>query len=330
MNNKVLLRVENLKKWFPLRRSIKEIILREPVKYVRAVDGISFHINQAEIFGLAGESGSGKTTTGKLLLRLYEPDGGKILFDGKDLLQVPRKEFKPYRKKMQIIYQDPYGSLNPRMKVKDIVMEPLNYLEPDLGYDEKLERVIKTLEEVKLIPIEDFIEKFPHQLSGGQRQRVAIARAIVVKPKFIVADEPVSMLDVSVRAGILNLLMDLRKDLNVSFLYITHDLATAGYVTDRLAIMYLGKIVEMGATDKILTEPMHPYTQALISAVPEPDPERKIAAIIKGEIPSPINIPKGCRFKTRCPFADKCPYKDKEPPLIEVEPGRWVACWLYA
>mgnify|MGYP000713438412 CR=1 FL=1 len=330
MNNKVLLRVENLKKWFPLRRSIKEIILREPVKYVRAVDGISFHINQAEIFGLAGESGSGKTTTGKLLLRLYEPDGGKILFDGKDLLQVPRKEFKPYRKKMQIIYQDPYGSLNPRMKVKDIVMEPLNYLEPDLGYDEKLERVIKTLEEVKLIPIEDFIEKFPHQLSGGQRQRVAIARAIVVKPKFIVADEPVSMLDVSVRAGILNLLMDLRKDLNVSFLYITHDLATAGYVTDRLAIMYLGKIVEMGATDKILTEPMHPYTQALISAVPEPDPERKIAAIIKGEIPSPINIPKGCRFKTRCPFADKCPYKDKEPPLIEVERGRWVACWLYA
>jgi len=330
VNNKVLLRVENLKKWFPLRRSIKEIILREPVKYVRAVDGISFHINQAEIFGLAGESGSGKTTTGKLLLRLYEPDGGKILFDGKDLLQVPRKEFKPYRKKMQIIYQDPYGSLNPRMKVKDIVMEPLNYLEPDLGYDEKLERVIKTLEEVKLIPIEDFIEKFPHQLSGGQRQRVAIARAIVVKPKFIVADEPVSMLDVSVRAGILNLLMDLRKDLNVSFLYITHDLATAGYVTDRLAIMYLGKIVEMGATDKILTEPMHPYTQALISAVPEPDPERKIAAIIKGEIPSPINIPKGCRFKTRCPFADKCPYKDKEPPLIEVERGRWVACWLYA
>ncbi len=329
--NDVLIRAVNLKKWFPQRRSLTEIIMRKPPKYVRAVDGISFEIKKKEIFGLVGESGSGKTTTGRLLLRLIEPDpGSQIFFDGIDILSIPESKFKPFRKKMQIIHQDPYGSLNPRMKVRDIIAEPLEYLEPELSSDERLERVVRALEDVKLTPVDMFIEKYPHQLSGGQRQRVAIARALIVNPQFIVADEPVSMLDVSVRAGILNLLLDLREKRGIAFLYITHDLATAGYITDRIAVMYLGKILELGPTEEVLLNPIHPYTRALIAAVPEPDPDiKKERPPLLGEIPSALNIPSGCRFRTRCPFADQCPLaKKKEPELVEVKKGHWVACHL--
>ncbi len=333
MSQDLLLDIRNLKKWFPLRRSIADIIARRPPLYVRAVDGITFNIKKKEIFGLVGESGSGKTTTGKTILRLYEPTAGEIIFhengEKVDLAKIPIKKFKPYRKKMQIIYQDPYGSLNPRMRVRDIIAEPLEYLAPELSADERLERVIETLEMVRLTPVEEFLNKFPHQLSGGQRQRVAIARAIILRPKFIVADEPVAMIDVSMRAGILNLLLEMREKLGISFLYITHDLATAGYVTDRIAVMYLGKIMEMGASDEVLLEPLHPYSQALISAVPEPDPTiKKKRILLRGEIPSAIMIPKGCRFWPRCPKAmDIC--KKKEPEFKEVSSGRFIACHLY-
>ncbi|MGQ4894495.1 MAG: ABC transporter ATP-binding protein [Candidatus Njordarchaeia archaeon] len=328
--NEILFDIKDLKKLFPVRRSLLDVLKKRPRLYVHAVDGITFNIKRKEIFGLVGESGSGKTTTGKVLIRLYEPTGGEIWFkdneDKVDLAKLSPKYLKPYRKKLQIIYQDPYGSLNPRMRIRDIIEEPLLYLEPELDSSGRLERVHKVMEQVRLTPIEEFINKFPHQLSGGQRQRVAIARAIVVNPDFVVADEPVSMLDVSVRAGILNLLLEMREKMGITFLYITHDLATAGYITDRIGVMYLGKLVEIGPTEKVLLEPYHPYTKALISAIPEPDPtlKRKRMAI-KGEIPSAVLIPTGCRFWPRCPYAkDIC--KEVEPELVEIEPNHFVAC----
>jgi len=331
---KILMEVRNLRKWFPVRRTIGDVIKRRPRLWVRAVDGISFNIMKREIFGLVGESGSGKTTTGKLLIRLWDPDEGRILYhtNGKvvDLAELSSKELKPWRKKLQIIYQDPYGSLNPRMTVREQLMEPLRFLEPDLPLEEKEEKIVRALERVRLVPVEEFINKYPHQLSGGQRQRVAVARAIIVEPEFLVADEPVSMIDVSMRAGILHLLLRMRDELGLAILYITHDLATAGYLTDRIAVMYLGKIFEIGPAEKVLMEPLHPYSQALISAVPVPDPTvKKERVILKGEIPSPIFIPEGCRFWPRCPKAfDRC--RKEVPELREVEPGRFVACHLYS
>ncbi|MEX2690608.1 MAG: ABC transporter ATP-binding protein [Candidatus Njordarchaeum guaymaensis] len=328
--NEILFDIKDLKKLFPVRRSLLDVLKKRPRLYVHAVDGITFNIKRKEIFGLVGESGSGKTTTGKVLIRLYEPTGGEIWFkdneDKVDLAKLSPKYLKPYRKKLQIIYQDPYGSLNPRMRIRDIIEEPLLYLEPELDSSGRLERVHKVMEQVRLTPIEEFINKFPHQLSGGQRQRVAIARAIVVNPDFVVADEPVSMLDVSVRAGILNLLLEMREKMGITFLYITHDLATAGYITDRIGVMYLGKLVEIGPTEKVLLEPYHPYTKALISAIPEPDPTLKRKRItIKGEIPSAVLIPTGCRFWPRCPYAkDIC--KEVEPELVEIETNHFVAC----
>ncbi len=331
--NETLIKVKNLRKWFPVKRSIADVIKRKPRLWVRAVDGISFEIKKREIFGLVGESGSGKTTTGKLLIRLLDPDTGSILYreDGNtvNLATLHTKELKPWRKKLQIIYQDPYGSLNPRMTVKELLMEPLRFLEPDLTEEERTERVIRALKRVRLTPVEEFIGKYPHQLSGGQRQRVAVARAIIVEPEFIVADEPVSMIDVSMRAGILHLLLRMRDELGLTILYITHDLSTAGYLTDRIAVMYLAKIMEVGLAEEVLTKPLHPYSQALTSAVPVPDPTyKKERIILKGEIPSPIFIPTGCRFWPRCPKAfDRC--RREEPQLKEVEPNRWVACHLY-
>ncbi len=332
-SNETLIEVKNLRKWFPVKRSIADVIKRRPRLWVRAVDGISFTIKKREIFGLVGESGSGKTTTGKLLIRLLDPDTGSIVFrengNPVNLATLSPKELKPWRKKLQIIYQDPYGSLNPRMTVKELLMEPLRFLEPDLSEEERMERVVRALKRVRLTPVEEFIVKYPHQLSGGQRQRVAVARAIIVEPEFIVADEPVSMIDVSMRAGILHLLLRMRDELGLTILYITHDLSTAGYLTDRIAVMYLGKIMEIGPAEKVLTDPLHPYSQALISAVPVPDPTaKKERILLKGEIPSPIFIPRGCRFWPRCPKAfDRC--RREEPKLKEVEPGRWVACHLY-
>lgn len=324
-----IVRVENLRKWFPVRMGFWETLLTRKQLFVRAVDGVSFEIKKAEIFGLAGESGSGKTTTGRLVLKLIDPTSGKIFFEGKDLAPLSEKEMKPVRKRMQIVFQDPYESLNPRMTIADIMAEPLRIQK--IGSEEDIEkRVHQALENVQLVPPEEFLFRFPHELSGGQRQRVATGRALVLDPSFIVADEPVSMLDVSIRAEVLNLMVDLVKKFGVSFLYITHDLALARHICDRIAIMYLGKIMEKGTAEQVILEPLHPYTQALISAVPVPDPESaRVEVVITGEIPSPINPPPGCRFHTRCPVVVGEICRTKEPQLVDVGNGHMVACHLY-
>ncbi len=356
-----ILDVQDLHVWFPVRRGFIETILGKAKLFVRAVDGISFDLREREIFCLVGESGCGKTTTGKSLLRLVPITKGKALFkprketlkelekrgvnpsDGGwvELFNLPEKKYKPIRRDIQMIYQDPYGSLNPRFRVKDILEEPL--LVHDIGgsKEERMELIMKTLERVKLTPASDFVDRYPHQLSGGQRQRVAVARAIISNPRLVVADEPVSMLDVSIRAEILEVLLNLRKELGMSYIFITHDLAIARYICDRIAVMYLGKIVEMGEARELIAEPLHPYTKALIAAIPDPDPKNRIGyryLPIKGEVPNAINIPPGCRFHPRCiPYEedvkaggelkDLCP--KREPPLVDVGNGRKVACWLH-
>lgn len=322
-----LVKVEDLKKWFPVTAGFFTTIFSRKQLFLRAVDGVSFEIRRGEVFGLAGESGSGKTTTGRLILKLIEPSGGKIYFEGKDITTSSEKELKRIRRKMQIIFQDPYESLNPRMTIRNIVAEPLDV--QGLG-SESEDRVRKVLEDVELIPAEEFLHRFPHELSGGQRQRVAVARALVLDPGFIVADEPVSMLDVSIRAEVLNLMLNLVKKFNLSLLYITHDLALARHMCDRIAVMYLGKIMEIASAEKIVYEPLHPYTKALILAVPVPDPTSdRSQLVIKGEIPSPVNPPAGCRFHTRCPVMIGEICRTKEPPLIEVGHDHYVACHLH-
>jgi peptide/nickel transport system ATP-binding protein len=326
-----IIRAVNLKKWFPLKLGFFKTLISKTPLFVKAVDGVSFNIKKGEIFGLAGESGSGKTTTGRLLLRLIEPTYGQIFFKGKEITRLSVNEQLPLRREMQIIFQDPYESLNPRMTVSDIISEPLRVLGISSNEKEIEDLIYKVLRDVKLTPPDEFLFRYPHELSGGQRQRVAIARAFVTNPSFIVADEPVSMLDVSIRAEILNIMLDLARRNNVSFLYITHDLALARHMCDRIAIMYLGKIVELGETEKIIFEPLHPYTKALLEAVPIPDPDVKRGeVVIKGEIPSPINPPKGCRFHTRCPsyLGDIC--ATKRPRLIDVGNRHYVACHLYS
>lgn len=329
MMSESLIKVENLKKWFPLRMGFFQSFLSQRALFVHAIDGISFDVKRGEIFGLAGESGSGKTTTGRILLKLDEATDGKIFFEGKDVTFVREKDFKIIRRKLQIIFQDPYESLNPLMTIRSIVEEPL-VVQGLVGKDME-ERVYKALEDVEMIPADEYLFRYPHELSGGQRQRVAVARALVLGPEFVVADEPVSMLDVSIRAEVLNLMVDLREKRNVSFLYITHDLALARHICDRLAVMYLGKIMEMSDVDQLVNEPLHPYTQALISAVPVPDPtSRRVDVQVKGEIPSPVNPPPGCRFHTRCPqyIGDIC--RTVEPRLTEIRKGHFVACHLYS
>jgi oligopeptide/dipeptide ABC transporter ATP-binding protein len=325
-----ILEVTNLKKWFPVRIGFWETLVSRKKLFVRAVDGISFGIRKGEIFGLCGESGSGKTTTGRLVLKLVEPTSGEIFFEGKDISKVPEKQLKPLRRKMQLIFQDPYESLNPRMMINDIVAEPLR-VQGMANEEEMPEKVSKALEDVELVPPEEFLFRFPHELSGGQRQRVAVARSLILGPDFIVADEPVSMLDVSIRAEVLNLMINLVNKYQVSFLFITHDLALSRHICDRLAVLYLGKVMEKGDVERIVNEPLHPYTQALMRAVPVPDPtSRRTEVMVKGEIPSPINPPSGCRFHTRCPsyIGDIC--RTKEPPLIDLGKDHFVACHLHS
>jgi peptide/nickel transport system ATP-binding protein len=326
-----ILNVQNLRKYFDIRLGFFGSILRRQRLFVKAVDDISFSIKKGEIYGLAGESGSGKTTTGRVILRLVPPTSGKVFFKGKEILNLPERDFRPFREKMQIIFQDPYESLNPRFTVYDIVSEPLRVMKKFNSEEEIEEAVLNALENVKITPPEQFIFRYPHELSGGQRQRVAVARALVVNPEFIVADEPVSMLDVSIRAEVLNIMVELRNKMGVSFLFITHDLALIRHICDSVAIMYLGKIMERGSVEKVIREPLHPYTKALISAVPVPDPtSRRSEVVIKGEIPSPINPPPGCRFHTRCPsyIGDVC--KKMEPKLVDVGAEHDVACHLYS
>lgn len=326
MSENKVIEAQNLTKYFPLAKGFFETLFSRRQSFVRAVDGISFEIREKEVFGLAGESGSGKTTTGRLILRLIEPTSGKLTFKGQDLVKLTEKDLKILRRKMQIIFQDPYESLNPRMTVHDILAEPLTVQKLVRSRAEIDEKAKEMLESVELTPPDEFLLRYPHELSGGQRQRVAVARAFILNPEFIVADEPVSMLDVSIRAEILNLMLDLVGKFNVSFLYITHDLALARHTCDRIAIMYLGRIVEMGPVENIVYKPLHPYTNALIDAVPTPDPTvKRTRVVLSGEIPSPINPPSGCRFHTRCPDAtDAC--REKEPEMVNTEGEHFVAC----
>jgi len=322
--NNVLLRVENLKKHFPITRGI---IFQNQVGAVRAVDGISFDIHKGETLGLVGESGCGKSTTGRTILKLYEPTAGSVYFRGNDLADLKADEMRHYRRDMQIIFQDPYASLNPRMTVGRIVGEPLEV--HDIGTaKERRERVRELLKLVGLNPY--FINRYPHEFSGGQRQRIGVARALALEPEFIVCDEPISALDVSIQAQVVNLLQELQEEMGLTYLFIAHDLSMVRHISDRIAVMYLGKVMELAPRDELYNNPLHPYTQALLSAVPIPDPrkERKRQRIIlEGDVPSPANPPSGCRFHTRCPLAvEMC--KHVVPEWRQVSPGHWVYCHL--
>jgi len=322
VEDKILVRVENLKKYFPITRGI---IFQKTIGYIRAVDDISFFIRKGETFGLVGESGSGKTTVGRTILQLYRPTSGKVYFDGVDLTTLKGEELRRMRRRMQIIFQDPYASLNPRMTVGDIIGEPLEIHGIAKG-KEKRERVMELLQIVGLNPY--FINRYPHEFSGGQRQRIGVARALAMYPEFIVCDEPISALDVSIQAQIINLLEELQEKFGLTYLFIAHDLAVVRHISDRVAVMYLGKIVELTDRDTLYNNPLHPYTQALLSAIPIPDPvveERRRRIILKGEIPSPANPPSGCRFHTRCPVVmDIC--REVEPEFKDVGGEHWVAC----
>ncbi|MEM2238016.1 MAG: ABC transporter ATP-binding protein [Candidatus Caldarchaeum sp.] len=298
-------------------------------RVVKAVDGVSLSIHEGGALALVGESGCGKTTVGKLSIRLLKPSSGRIVYDGVDITNLPEKNLQKLRRETRMIFQDPYSSINPYMTVGETVEEPLTVHGVD-SREERAEMVYKALEEVRLTPPQDIAVKYPHLLSGGQRQRVAIARAIVLKPRYIVADEPVSMIDASSRAEVLEVLKNLQTSHGIAFLYISHDLATTRYFADRIAVMYLGRVVEMGGVEEVLSEPLHPYTQGLIASIPEPDPSNRFVErpAIKGEPPSPFNIPRGCRFHPRCPKAfDRCFVED--PVLRRVGKDRYVACHLY-
>jgi peptide/nickel transport system ATP-binding protein len=325
----VTINAQGLVKHFPIKLGLWKSLVAKENPFVHAVDGVSFHIASGEVFGLVGESGCGKTTTGRLLVRLLDLTEGQVIFKGTDLVSLSKQEMQSLRRYMQIIFQDPYESLDPRMSIFDIIAEPVRIQKIVEREEDIAQMVAKSLEEFGLVPAEEYMYRFAHELSGGQRQRVAIARAFVLKPEFIVADEPVSMLDASIRSEVLKLLLASQKKYETSFLYITHDIALARHVCDRLAVMYLGKIVEKGYTEEVIHKPLHPYTEALIAAVPVPDPTaRRIRVTLKGEVPSAINPPTGCRFNTRCPHAMEICRK-KEPSLIEVEKGHFVACHLH-
>lgn len=319
-----ILEVKDLKKHFPINAGF---IVQRQVGAVRAVDGLSFNVKRGETLGLVGESGCGKSTTGRSVLQLYKPTAGSVKFEGRELTTMNSSDLREIRREMQIIFQDPFASLNPRMTVGSIVSEPVVIHNLYPNRNERQEYVESLLERVGLNPY--FINRYPHEFSGGQRQRIGIARALALQPSFIVADEPISALDVSIQAQVVNLMEDLQNELGLTYLFIAHDLSMVRHICDRVAVMYLGKIVELGPTDEVYDNPYHPYTQSLLSAVPEPDPSKESERrriILSGELPSPANPPTGCNFNTRCPVAFDLCYNDPEPPLVEVSPGHWAAC----
>jgi oligopeptide transport system ATP-binding protein len=319
-----ILEVKGLKMWFPIYRGI----LQQHVADVKAVDGVNFEVYQGETLGLVGESGCGKSTTGRAILQLYRPTSGQVLFTGKNLADMKGNDLRQMRRQMQMIFQDPYASLNPRMTVGSIVGEPLEV--HNIGdRASRLERVRELLLLVGLNPY--FINRYPHEFSGGQRQRIGVARALAVNPSFIVCDEPISALDVSIQAQIINLLEDLQEKLGLTYLFIAHDLSVVRHISNRIAVMYLGKIMELADRDELYRNPMHPYSQALLSAVPIPDPaieEKRKRIILEGDVPTPVNPPKGCHFCTRCPkVMDIC--REQEPEFRDYGGGHYVACWLH-
>ncbi len=323
-NSDVILSVRGLKKHFPINSGF---LIQRQVGAVRAVDGISFDIYRGETLGLVGESGCGKSTAGRTILQLYKPTEGHVFFEGQDLAMLGPNAMRQMRRQMQIIFQDPFASLNPRMTVGNIISEPLaiHGLYPDKR--ERQEYVESLMQKVGLNPY--FINRYPHEFSGGQRQRIGIARALALNPKFIVCDEPISALDVSIQAQVVNLLEDLQSELGLTYLFIAHDLSMVRHICDRVAVMYLGKIVEMGPTDEVYDNPLHPYTQALLSAVPVPDPaskESRQRIIISGDLPSPARPPLGCNFNTRCPVVFEYCYHEPDPEFIEATPRHFVAC----
>ncbi len=316
-----LVEVNDLVKYFPVRAGL----LQRVVNHLKAVDGVSFIVKKGETLGLVGESGCGKTTVGRTMLRLIEPTSGVIKFDGKDVLSLKPRELKAVRRDMQIIFQDPYASLDPRVPIGDSVIEGLHI--HNIGTPR--ERVDIMRETLKKVGLEDYhARRYPHEFSGGQRQRIGIARALALRPRFIICDEPVSALDVSIQSQVLNILKDLQVEFGLTYLFIAHNLSVVEHVSDRVAVMYLGKIVELTTREELFRNPLHPYTQALMSAIPVPNPRlRRQRVILKGDVPSPLNPPKGCRFHPRCPVAiEKCSHEI--PPLLEVSPEHWVACWL--
>lgn len=325
MSDKVLLKVEELKKYF---RAEKTGIWSSGEKQVYALDGVSLELKKGEILALAGESGCGKSTLALTLMNLEKPTSGRIIFDGEDITNLTGDAQKMIRRRVQMIFQDPYESLNPLMSIRDLVAEPLLVHKLTPNPHERETRVRRALEDAGLKPAEAYLNRYPHELSGGQRQRVVVACALVLDPILLLADEPVSMLDVSIRAEILNLLADLRREKGISVIFITHDMATAANICDRIAVMYLGRIVETGPTREVLTHPQHPYTKALISVIPIPNPRnRKKRTVLKGAPPNAIEIPSGCRFHPRCPVAfERCPVED--PALMPFRGSHLCACWL--
>jgi oligopeptide/dipeptide ABC transporter ATP-binding protein len=321
--SKTLLDVRDLKMYFPLTRGI---IFQRLVGYVRAVDGISFSIERGQTLGLVGESGSGKTTIGRTIVRLYKPTGGQILFDNVDLASLRGEHLRQVRQRVQMVFQDPFASLNPRFTIGSLIAEPMHIYK--VGSNKEIRE--RTAELLRVVGLRaEYIDRYPHEFSGGQRQRIAVARALAINPEFVIADEPVSALDVSIRAQVLNLLQNLQQQFNLTYLFVSHDLSVVRHVADRIAVMYLGKIVEMSDRDELYRAPKHPYTRALLSAVPIPDPQiekRRQRIILSGDLPSPINIPSGCRFHTRCPMAqDIC---HEVEPVYEAKEGRehYAAC----